>query len=402
MTPQTPFPSLLSRAARTLVPLACWLAAGCGGPAPTEAGDTSGGTVRLVAISAGDDHTCGLSPEGRVLCWGGNEVGQIGLGSNSTDVRVPSPVAGDQIYAMVTAGAFHTCALNRQGIAYCWGFNVTGQIGIGSIGKFRNVPSRVLGNTTYHAVAAGGGHTCGWTDAGEGFCWGARSDGSSTVDSTTLSGYPVHVLGAHQFVQIATGGNHRCGLSVTGEAYCWGTGGQGRLGTGSDEGTATPRAVVGGLTFAALDAGDGHACGIVAGGGTVQCWGLNADGQLGTGGLVNSNQPVAVAGGVDFTFLTLGGDHSCGLTADGTAYCWGDNRYGQLGNGTRTDHPTPTPVSGGLHFATLSAGRLHTCGLTPHGQAYCWGFNQRSQLGEGTTTERLIPTSVASGATFTP
>lgn len=381
-----------------------WLfLASCGESPPTEPTTHTNHDVRFVTISAGDDHTCGVTAQGRVLCWGGNEVGQIGTGTNSLNIQTPTSPAGDQVFRMVTTGAFHTCAVTPDSIAFCWGFNVTGQIGIGTIGKSRNVPSRVLGTTRYAEVAAGGGHTCGWTAAGDGFCWGARSDGTARIDSTTLSGYPVHVLGVHRFTQIATGGDHRCGLEDTGAAYCWGTGGQGRLGTGSDQGTSTPTLVIGGFTFSTLDAGDGHTCGLLSdGSGAVRCWGLNADGQLGTGDRVNVDHPVPLSGGIAFVTITLGGDHSCGLTDEGVAYCWGDDRFGQLGNGSRTDQLAPTPVAGGHRFTMIEAGRFHTCGITAVGQAYCWGFNQRSQLGDGTTRERLTPVPVASAANFTP
>ena len=116
--------------------------------------------------------------------------------------------------------------------------------------------------------------------------------------------------------------------------------------------------VAGGLTFAGVDAGGGHTCGVAAAG-AAYCWGLNETGQLGTGSATGpesclgmnepfqpcSTVPVAVAGGLSFTAVTVGDLHSCGVTAEGTAYCWGWNEYGQLGDGTTTQRLTPVLVS---------------------------------------------------------
>ncbi len=60
-------------------------------------------------------------------------------------------------------------------------------------------------------------------------------------------------------------------------------------------------------------------------------------------------------------------------TTSGDAYCWGDNAQGQLGDGTTTPSAAPILVSGGLSFSRLWAGNDHTCGRTTTQDAYCWG-----------------------------
>jgi alpha-tubulin suppressor-like RCC1 family protein len=104
---------------------------------------------------------------------------------------------------------------------------------------------------------------------------------------------------------------------------------------------------------------------------------------LGLGACGGGLTPTPVAGGLTFTSLAVGGFHTCGLTSGGAAYCWGLNDYGQLGDGTIGGPPcnflgqcsrlTPTPVAGGLAFISLTVGAEHTCGLTSGGAAYCWG-----------------------------
>ena len=114
--------------------------------------------------------------------------------------------------------------------------------------------------------------------------------------------------------------------------------------------------------------------------------------KLGDGTNTNRRRPTAVLGGLRFRSITVGQDHSCGITTEDWAYCWGFNGFGQLGDGTLTNRLTPGVVAGGHHFRQIRAGIVHTCALTPLDLAFCWGAGGR--LGDGTTTERRNPVQV--------
>jgi alpha-tubulin suppressor-like RCC1 family protein len=77
-----------------------------------------------------------------------------------------------------------------------------------------------------------------------------------------------------------------------------------------------------------------------------------------------------------------GQSHGCGLRGSGSLYCWGLDSNGQLGLGETDAAVTPTQVGSSTDWSSLSAGTLFNCAVRG-GQAYCWGDNQFGQIGAG-------------------
>lgn len=95
-------------------------------------------------MSTRGEHTCGLSANREIWCWGGNEYGQLGIG-NYDNMNVPTAVTGGHKFASISAGNSHTCGITISGDAYCWGLNYDGQLGINNDGDVDS-PQRVLTN----------------------------------------------------------------------------------------------------------------------------------------------------------------------------------------------------------------------------------------------------------------
>jgi alpha-tubulin suppressor-like RCC1 family protein len=138
--------------------------------------------------------------------------------------------------------------------------------------------------------------------------------------------------------------------------------------------------------------GDGHSCAALDDG-QVVCWGANAAGQLGDGGLEESTIPVTVANLAGAVAVAAGAQHTCALLITGEVRCWGDNSAGQLGTGTTGGVrviPFPvcsepsgvecTPMRGAV---AITAGSDTTCVLLADGTLRCWGSNTFRQLGIG-------------------
>ena len=371
--------------------------------------DVSGLTSGVVAIAAGDLHTCALTAGGGVKCWGKNYYGQLGDGTTAnrnTPVDVNGLASG---VTAIAAGVNHTCALMAGGVK-CWGYNNSGQLGDGTT-VLRLTPVDVSGLPAVSgvtAIAAGSEHTCALS-AGGVKCWGSSGAGQlgdgTTVDRLT----PVNVSGlpaGSDVTTIAAGWSHTCAVTVGGSVKCWGSNYYGQVGDGTTIDKLAPAAVSGlasGVT--AIAAGVGHTCAVMVGGG-VKCWGDNHSGQLGDGAGIFSVIPVNVSGlpaDSGLTAVASGNHHTCALTVvapstGGGVKCWGYNYYGQLGNGRTVNESTPVdvnwlPAASGV--TAIDAGGAHTCALTAGGGVKCWGDNWHGQLGDGTTVQRLTPVDVS-------
>lgn len=160
-------------------------------------------------------------------------------------------------------------------------------------------------------------------------------------------------------------------------------------------GSGVPVPVVPG-GFVAIAGGGEHTCAIVEGG-SVECWGLNGNGELGDGTIADRLNPVTVRGLANAAAISAGTSHSCVVTTGGVAKCWGANEQGQLGDDSTTARHEPVAVAtldGGV--AAIAAGYQHTCALTTGGDVKCWGLNHSGQLGTGIFSEReLAPVDVA-------
>ena len=353
-------------------------------------------------VVAGQRHTCALTSGGGIQCWGWNQFGQLGDGTGglTNDRLTPVPVTGlTSGVVAAAAGYYHTCAVTTAGALLCWGGNQYGQLGDGTTTD-RWTPVPVNGLTSgVVAVTAGYYHTCALTSAGEVQCWGANNGGRLGDGTTTDRPTPGPVSGLTSGVTaVAAGVHHTCALK-DGGVQCWGGNAWGQVGDATTTDRLTP-VPTSGLTIGvvALASGSFHSCAVI-GGGTVQCWGNNGSGQLGDGtsGPTNSRStPVPVVGlGSSVTAVTAGQLHTCVRTSTGGAVCWGGNQYGQLGDGTTNDRVTPAPVTGlQSGVAQVAAGQWQTCALTTSAAVACWGYNGSGGLGDGTTSDRHTAVTV--------
>jgi alpha-tubulin suppressor-like RCC1 family protein len=321
-------------------------------------------SARVIGVSADSNHTCALLEEGQVRCWGSNSDGQLGDGA-TIDVNTGggSSVVGLNDAKAIAVGPKHSCAIQVGGSVVCWGSNNQGQLGNGTT-TASLTPVQVTGLTDAVALSLNGfgvfSSSCALRAVGKVVCWGNQFDNQIEVTNGGLSAIgngssaltPVEIAGLTDARAIATGQLHACALVGVGEVKCWGLNGFGEIGNGSGSlltKVATPVSVTGLSNAVALSAGSFMTCAVLTDA-TVKCWGLNAQGQMGNGSLIDQPTPAAVSGLADAVSVSSKGQHVCTMRTNNLLSCWGGNSNGKLGDGTTVNRSVPTDVLGGNIF----------------------------------------------------
>ena len=331
--------------------------------------------TKVIYISAGSYHSIAVNSNGDLYSWGWNGQGQLGNGTN-TDSNVPLPVraagtpmAGKKIVHVSTGGNFYkgsSLALSSEGKVYSWGANDQGQLGNGTATN-SNLPVEVK------------------------------------TEGTPMAGKKI--------IQTAIGVTHSMALDSEGKVYSWGENVNGLLGTGDAIPTLSPVLVRTGGTpmegkkIVQISAGGAHSMALDSEG-NIYAWGWGGEGQLGNGENNNSNVPILVKKegtgleGKTIKKVMAGGMFSMVFTSDGSLYSWGKNNYGQIGDGTTNNYNLAVAVKtegtpmAGKTVVDFSISNEHTVALTSDGQIYAWGRNESGQLGDGTNTASTLPVAV--------
>jgi alpha-tubulin suppressor-like RCC1 family protein len=156
----------------------------------------AGGFTNWSSVAAGGYHTCARRANGRAYCWGEDDDGEIGDGGGVVDRNAPRLVGGGFTnWTMVTAGLDHSCGRRANGRAYCWGKDFDGQVGRAGGGADRTTPGEVAGGaTTWTTVSAGQLHTCARRANARIWCWGYNASGQLGIGTTgTARQTPVEV-----------------------------------------------------------------------------------------------------------------------------------------------------------------------------------------------------------------
>jgi alpha-tubulin suppressor-like RCC1 family protein len=305
-------------------------------------------------ISSKQHHSCAVNPNMQAFCWGDNSEGQVGDGTKN-QANAPVHIADNVID--IAAGYTHSCMVlgNDAGDLYCWGKNDRGELGDATKDN-RYVPMGKLSMSGAVKVGVGGWHTCALTKLQGVRCWGDNYYGALGDGTFNASTVYVDVKNLSQVTSLAVGVMHNCASTQQGKVYCWGRAVFGEVGYAVDGNNGSP------------DPGD-----------------------------YGSPNATEVPGLSDIVEVVAGEDHTCAIRGtDGAILCWGRNDYAQFGDALKGGgHTTPARTvdvgsDGGdkpypPYPVHLTAGKFSTCGVFSGGQVRCWGENNYGQLGNGDT-----------------
>lgn len=304
-------------------------------------------------IAVGALHSCAVRLDGSVWCWGSNYAGMLGNDEVALGTSVPIQVQNLPPITSIDAGPWRTCGIDRSGAVYCWGYGWSPLESEPAPDRYFSQPIPIQGITDAIDVSAGTESTCAVRRDGTAWCWGWKglTDQSASATETEYSTVPIQIPSLLGIKSIEAGGYASdldaqiCAISSDYKLLCWG-----QLNQDQWVDVSAPRVILPNAQDVVF--GAAYTCATTTVG-TVMCWGDNEAGQLGTNNYSYSAEPVQVSSLTDVKFVSAGGGSwTCAQKQDGTAWCWGSNMLGRFGNGELItlgwSNPVFTPVQVGV------------------------------------------------------
>ncbi|MDF2695585.1 MAG: hypothetical protein K0S65_3968, partial [Labilithrix sp.] len=345
--------------------------------------------IDLASPASLSETFCALLESGRVACWGGNELSELGRGADAGTEPSGQPAFVEGISGATMLDG--RCAVVTEGSVMCWGdgsfLQDEGTSPTPTAVKLPIPPAKKI------RTKAGGSNDevgCALLVSGQVTCWGLGPQGrldDGTVGNVGTPGPAIVALPTDAPIVDIGAGDARFALRADGVALSWGWWRSlGRASSLPIDLYPMP-VTLSGVTD--LDVASESVCAVAEG--NVYCWGESADEVIST--IPARATPERVTGlpdnmvQVSTTRRRLGATYqrACAVSDDGDVYCWGDNQFGQAGDGSRTFAFAPVKVAGLPEPAVMvRAAETSTCALVESGRVFCWGNDTFGSLGRGT------------------
>ena len=346
-------------------------------------------------LTAGYFHTLALDASGRLMGWGDNSLGQLGNGV-SISQSVPVAVSGIANATQVASGEFHSLAVLADGSVRAWGYNGSGELGDKTDVQVRTGPVVVKGLAGVRRVAAGGSSSAALDANNRLWVWGSNLSGQLTLpEETYRTDTATLATGLPALSEVSVGGGHMLGLDLQRRVWVWGSNGYGQLGDGYDQATA-PRMLTSLSDITAISASGDHSMALDAQG-RVWAWGDNGYLQVGPVEDLQVKVPLQITGLPPIKAISAGYYGSFALAVDGSLWAWGAGGEGELGDGKFETRSEPARA-GSDTYSALGAGVLHTLAVRQDGLVWSFGVNYNGQLGDGSYSNQGSPVGVVDAA----
>ncbi|MEL4106286.1 fibronectin type III domain-containing protein [Oscillospiraceae bacterium WX1] len=333
-----------------------------------------------VDISAGAYHSLAIQADGTAVGWGNNDDGMLGDGSEAWHM-VPNDVLNLTGLIQISGGYTHSVALTSDGTVWSWGKNDYGQLG-GYTGNYSMIPVQSTTSTAdTTAPTAPTGLTCSSrTGTTATLTW------SSSTDNVGVTGYDVFRDGTKIGKSTITSYTET-GLTAN-TAYTYYVKAKDAAENISEASNTVEITTLSNSVMVQQISAGGYFTAILKSDGTVWAWGQNDFNQCCTGTVSDSETLTQIPGLDNVMQISAGFDFCMALKTDGTVWAWGRNWNSELGDGDNYQFSTAAvQVVGLTNIKEISAGTYHGMALKTDGTVWSWGYNEYGQLGNGSTDE---------------
>lgn len=312
------------------------------------------GTKTFCHISSGDYRSFGIDRYGLVWSWGYGEYGA--LGNNSTgDKCTPVSIHGvKKTFCSIISGADFNLVLSNHKEVWGWGYGGAS----GHPHPLGDLPGTLVCMTTpykiaslsgsFNYISAGFYHSMALDINGQCWSWGSNNYGELGINSTDNQYIPQCVIQSNNiFCQIFAAGQSSFAIAEDEQLWAWGLNTDGQLGDGTTSSKKKPVLIGASMAWKSVVCSGSHTLGLDISG-KLFAWGDNTYGQLGDDSVVNRLIPVSVKG-KQKTFCEIGAgrDFSVAVDNHGKTWSWGIGDgtpyYGQ--NGQVDYYKTPVKIN---------------------------------------------------------
>jgi alpha-tubulin suppressor-like RCC1 family protein len=359
--------------------------------------DAGGGPFLADQIAVASAHACAVRA-GALFCWGNNMNGQLGLGTVQSQ---PSPVqvGVDTDWAEVMVGYSSSCARKTSGTIWCWGDNSFSQLGLGTSAPAGiSAPQQVPLGFSAQTLALHFEHVCVLDPTSELWCWGSNTESELGLDDPMLQHIdqpsPQHVSPGTAWRQVDTGNGHTCGIHADGTLWCWGRNTMAQVGldAGAPIQIVLPTQIGTDTDWSEVHDGSQESTCALKTDGSLWCWGYTYESVFETATFQYGPKRI----GTETGWTQIQMETYCICTRDPAAHLWcrGRNAEGELGTGDGNPLYTPTQIDN-TAWSTGAIGRFFRCAVrASDNQVFCTGANDDGQLGVGDTQYRNVLTPV--------
>ena len=318
---------------------------------PAQVGSSTDWNWKQIVRSWNNVNTMGIKDDGTLWAWGQADRGQLGLnGATNSPKSSPTQVGALTNWSKVDIGSLQALALKTDGTLWSWGYNGEGQLGINVQGtannQNRSSPVQIGTGATWVDIGVGN-HNIALKSDGTLWSWGFNGTGQLGIGTITARSSPTQIGAGSIWRSISPEGT--AAIKNDGTLWMWGSNSSGQLGDNTISNRSSMVQVGTDNNWSHINTGGNFVSSAVKTDGTLWMWGSNASGQLGLNDTVNRSSPVQVGTDTNWS-QTANVKHNeklavIALKTDNTLWTWGSNTNGDLGLNDTVNRSSPVQLS---------------------------------------------------------